>query len=370
MAYFLNLFTPETWRAFRDAGERVTGGRPGRRRLLAENIGPGDVFLCYLTRLSRWCGVLQVDSSPYDDDTCIHPDLDPFTVRFAVSPLVTLDPEMSIPIYEDIVWNKLSITRQYEKGHRQWTGFFRTTWNKFDDADGVVLRDLLMAQRQNPNVYPLTEKDQRQLSGRQTIRTPERAVEIEIPEEDEDAERPATAVVVEIPESTQMQAKVAQIGAEMGFHIWVPRHDKARILEHVPEAMHDKFLSQLPLNYDGNTLRTIEQIDVLWLRGRSMARAFEIEHTTAIYSGLLRMADLLALQPNMDIRLHIVAQDERRERVLREVRRPVFSLLEGKPLYERCSFLSYDSINSLSSTPYLSHMSDTVISEYEETTEV
>ena len=27
----------------------------------------------------------------------------------------------------------------------------------------------------------------------------------------------------------------------------------------------------------------------------------------AIYSGLLRMADLLALQPNMNIRLHIVA---------------------------------------------------------------
>jgi hypothetical protein len=32
-----------------------------------------------------------------------------------------------------------------------------------------------------------------------------------------------------------------------------------------------------------------------------MARAFEIEHTTAVYPGLLRMADLLALQPNMDI---------------------------------------------------------------------
>ena len=101
-----------------------------------------------------------------------------------------------------------------------------------------------------------------------------------------------------------------------------------------------------------------------------MARAFEIEHTTAIYSGLLRMADLLALQPNMDIRLHIVAQDERRERVLREIRRPVFSLLQGKPLYERCSFLSYDSILSLSMTAHLSHMSDTIISEYEETAEV
>jgi hypothetical protein len=27
-----------------------------------------------------------------------------------------------------------------------------------------------------------------------------------------------------------------------------------------------------------------------------------VEHTTSIYSGILRMADLLALQPNMDIR--------------------------------------------------------------------
>ena len=103
-------------------------------------------------------------------------------------------------------------------------------------------------------------------------------------------------------ESIRYQAKVAQIGAQMGFHIWVPRNDRARVLEHIPRAIHESFLDALPLNYDDTTLRTVEQIDVLWLKGRSMARAFEIEHTTAIYSGLLRMADLLALQPNMDIR--------------------------------------------------------------------
>ena len=111
--------------------------------------------------------------------------------------------------------------------------------------------------------------------------------------------------------------------------------------------MHEKVLDSLPLNYDDTTLGTVEQIDVLWLKGRSMARAFEIEHTTAIYSGLLRMADLLALQPNMDIRLHIVAPPDRRERVLREIRRPVFSLLARGPLYDQCSFLAYDSIDSL-----------------------
>jgi len=36
----------------------------------------------------------------------------------------------------------------------------------------------------------------------------------------------------------------------------------------------------------------------------------------AVYSGLLRMADLLALQPNMDIRLHIVGSVERRASVV------------------------------------------------------
>ena len=106
------------------------------------------------------------------------------------------------------------------------------------------------------------------------------------------------------------------------------------------------------------------------LRVGQWLAAFEIEHTTAIYSGLLRMADLLALQPNMDIRLHIVAPTDKRERVLREIRRPVFSLLERGPLYDQCSYMSYDSVESLIAMPHLSYMSDSIIVEYEESAEV
>ena len=80
---------------------------------------------------------------------------------------------------------------------------------------------------------------------------------------------------------------------------------------------------------------------------REHVRAFEVEHTTAIYSGLLRMADLLALQPNMNIKLHIVAPEERKEKVFTEIRRPVFSLLERAPLSECCTYLSYDSLREL-----------------------
>ncbi len=89
--------------------------------------------------------------------------------------------------------------------------------------------------------------------------------------------------------------------------------------------------------------------------------ALEIRHAAGIVA-----EDLLALQPNMDIRLHIVASDEKRDKVLREIKRPVFSLLDRGPLYEKCTFLSYDSVNSLGGTPHLGHMSDSIIEEYEE----
>jgi len=97
-----------------------------------------------------------------------------------------------------------------------------------------------------------------------------------------------------------------------------------------------------------------------------MARAFEVEHTTAVYSGLLRMADLLALQPNMNIRLHIVAPGERHDKVFREMRRPVFSLLDRGPLSRSCTFLSYEDVLELSALEHLAHTTDSIIQEYEE----
>jgi hypothetical protein len=107
----------------------------------------------------------------------------------------------------------------------------------------------------------------------------------------------------------------------MGFSIWIPRADRGAVLREWQNTQRG-LLDRLPLNYDDATLRTIEQIDVLWLRGRSIARAFEVEHTTSVYSGILRMADLLALQPNMDIKLHIVAPEAKRDKVFQEISTP------------------------------------------------
>jgi hypothetical protein len=79
---------------------------------------------------------------------------------------------------------------------------------------------------------------------------------------------------------------------------------------------------------------------VLWIRGNSIVVAFEVESTTSIYSGLLRMSDLLALQPNLEINLYLVAPDERRDKVEQELMRPTFKIRE-KPLLNVCGFLAF-----------------------------
>src|SRR4029077_21100393 len=124
-------------------------------------------------------------------------------------------------------------------------------------------------------------------------------------------------------------------GSEMGLDLWVAKNDRARSWQGTPLGSMSRLIPELPTQFNEATNRTIELIDVLWLRGNSIVAAFEVECTTAIYSGLLRMSDLLALQPNLDIKLYLVAPDERRNKVEQEILRPTFALRD-KPLSPAC----------------------------------
>ncbi|MGQ0649697.1 MAG: hypothetical protein ACT4P7_19265 [Gemmatimonadaceae bacterium] len=218
------------------------------------------------------------------------------------------------------------------------------------------------AQLDGGATYPVEESEyRRHLAHR--VRRADKDVTVIVPE-DTDADTEASPPA-DVRESVRIQALLAEIGSRMGMQIWLPRTDRAAVVGEC-RGDHPPVLERLPLNYDDTTLRTIEQIDVLWLKGRAIKQAFDVEHTTSIYSGILRMADLLALQPSMDIRLHIVAPVERREKVFQELRRPVFSLLDRGPLSESCTYLSYDAVLELAAQPHLSHLSDTVLDEYEE----
>ena len=372
MTYFLNLFSAQTWSAFQQHGANISGFRNRQRRVAYEEVSVGDVFLCYMIGVSRWCGALRIASSAYTDKQPIYRDPDPFVVRFRVEPIVMLEPEFSLPIREKDIWDTLNLTQGIDHGARGWGVRFRSSLRRVSNADGDYLISRLLQQQKENREFPLSRKERLQLVKDLKVNTLAGEVAVAVPEGGEEEEDPVHANQVEdsaatpIPYSFRMQAKVAEIGAKMGFRIWVPAADKARVFECLTNSSRKCFLDKLPLNYDDTTLRTIQQIDVIWLKGRSIARAFEVEHTTAVYSGLLRMADLLALQPNMDIRLHIVAPEQKREKVLQEIKRPVFSLLERGPLYEKCTYLPYGAIEEVLGVQHIEHMSDSIVDEYAE----
>lgn len=367
MSFFLNLFSPETYETFSHSDRAISGFRR-RHTNAAARIKTGDKFVCYMTKISRWVGLLEVVKGPYIDETPIYyPENDPFVVRFRVRPIVWLPVEKAIPIHEDKVWSQLSFTRDQIRGTPTWTGSIRTSLVQLNEKDGQLLEALLFEQSRGGKTYPIDAEEFERLATHK-VRRADKDVVVTVPKDRDDLVEEQPAEPAEVRESIKIQANLAEIGSAMGMQIWLPKADRGAVLGELKDGF-PRPLDRLPLNYDETTLRTVEQIDVLWLKGRSIRRAFEVEHTTSVYSGILRMADLLALQPNMDIKLHIVAPAVRREKVLQELRRPVFSLLERGPLSESCTYLSYDSVREIGKQPHLSHMNETVLDEYEEEVE-
>jgi hypothetical protein len=307
-------------------------------------LKPGDTFLCYVTKLSRWLGALKVVDGPFVDRTPIYGPDDPFIVRFHVTPDIWLPIERAIPIKGNELWTNLSFTKGYDKGSSAWAQRVKGSLSVIADDDGSVILGALRRQQETGTTYPVDQETYQRLITH-VVRRGDKDVTVTVPTAAIEAPV-APESPLEARESIRVQALLAAIGARMGLKVWLPKNDRAAVLGEW-KGDHDALLERLPLNYDDVTLKTVERIDVLWLKGRSIQRAFEVEHTTSIYSGLLRMADLLALQPNMDIRLHIVAPEERRDKVFAEIRRPVFSLLERGPLSESCTFISYESVRDL-----------------------
>ena len=170
----------------------------------------------------------------------------------------------------------------------------------------------------------------------------------------------------EVRESIKIQGLLAKIGEQMGFDIWLPNPDRARVAKVWQPRDPRTLLTTLPLSYDKATQSTIGLIDVIWIKNkRSIARAFEVEHTTSIYSGILRMADLVALQPDIKIKMHIVAPLDRQEKFSTEIRRPVFSYMTNGRLSDMCTFISYDDVRHIAELEYLHHTRDGILESFE-----
>jgi len=137
----------------------------------------------------------------------------------------------------------------------------------------------------------------------------------------------------------KIQCGLIRLGRAEGCSVWVPPND--RNLSYKGESFHSATLERLPnFGFDENTRRIVQNIDVLWLTRNVIHRAFEVESTTSIYSGLLRLNDLVLAQPNNQIRLFAVAPSGRREKVFNQLIRPSFHALANQ-----CEFLSFEIVD-------------------------
>jgi hypothetical protein len=328
--YWLDLFTWTTWKEFLHAGGKVSGFRESRWKAV-QKIRPGDYLLCYLTGVSRFIGLLEVTSSPFKDSSPIWKDED-FSSRIKVKSIVSLSPETAIPVYE--LKNRLSFFQDM-KSPIAWTGHFRGSPAKWKVADSQAVVEALIEASKNPVSRPV---DPAKLARRpKAIKA--RIGPVTVPDSEEQPAK-QRQTEPEPTEHTEIQWLLLKLGSEMGFDVWVARNDRGRQVKGNRFASLPKLKAELPLQFDEATNRTIELIDVLWLSGNAIVAAFEVESTTSIYSGILRMADLITMQPNLNIPLYIVAPDDRRDKVILEVNRPIFSRL-SPPMSKMCRYISF-----------------------------
>jgi hypothetical protein len=162
----------------------------------------------------------------------------------------------------------------------------------------------------------------------------------------------------------EIQWLLLKLGADLGLEVWVARNDRNKAYNGMSFQDMRNLRNDLPRQFDDATNKTVELIDVLWLQGGMIVAAFEVEHTTAIYSGLLRMADLVSMQPNIKIDLYMVAPDERRDKVIEEINRPTFTRLKP-PLTKICRFIPYSDLRNKveEAKPYIQYMKPEFIAE-------
>jgi type II restriction enzyme len=138
---------------------------------------------------------------------------------------------------------------------------------------------------------------------------------------------------------SQVQTLVAAIGHIKGFDVYVPEYDVAKLDWSL--AADFKLCRQLPEGFD-QVRGILSEIDVVWATSarNRIEGLYEIEHSTSVYSGLLRFNDVLLTDPRVS-RFSIVSNDARRDIFSRQLFRPTF---RKSGLSELCSFMEYANV--------------------------
>ncbi|MGB8370219.1 MAG: DNA methyltransferase [Limisphaerales bacterium] len=123
---------------------------------------------------------------------------------------------------------------------------------------------------------------------------------------------------------SELIALLAKIGDARGHSIWIGQREQRESASGLVEEVRLRDLVTVkakPATLKGvNNLRPVLDMDLLWLNGNEVVRAFEVECTTTMTSGLQRGSNLPATVPKT-----MVIPEEREQDFERKMKSPLFS---------------------------------------------
>ncbi len=126
---------------------------------------------------------------------------------------------------------------------------------------------------------------------------------------------------------TQMQYHLLKIGNALGYDVIAASNDRSKNCH--GQSFSFISLQNFPtITAEKEVLNTIQLIDVLWFQKgtNNVIAAFEVEKSTSIYSGILRLADLSFSIADGDEVFYLVIPDSREKDVRLQLTRPAIKI--------------------------------------------
>lgn len=318
----------------------------------AASIEPDDVFVLYerigagSTREYVIRGMVKVVSPWVEDRTPIYPQGAVYAFRVGIEPL-KLFPENQTPTLDE-TWRGLL----QEAAKDVFPDFSSASWSNFqrfnrplppdlahdildwlEAAPGVVrgeaLQRMIIAMA-GPSLAP-SSKPVKKITRREPAVAPPDDVEPPRPKD-------------EVRAHSRIQWVLAKVAEKAELDVWIAQNDrKALGSDNKPLAeLSVPEFPDLPLPTDAG--KAAKLIDVLWIDGERIPAAFEVEYSTDVTKGLLRLSDLACSLGSSTVRLCIVAPQARLAKVEHEMRRPSFRMAFDSQRERQCYFLSFEAL--------------------------
>lgn len=137
-SYWSAVFSIVTWAEFLNHGADTAGFQDGMWSVV-QRIKSGDYLLCYVMKISRWAGLLEVIAEPFQDDTRIWKGK-VYRSRVTVKPLVILPVKSAVPVYE--VRNELLTFKQLNRPN-SWGYLFKNSPSLWPVEDGTAIANAI-----------------------------------------------------------------------------------------------------------------------------------------------------------------------------------------------------------------------------------